>query len=126
MSLWTLWPWRSRTTSTLYARRGGEGGEVCASWCFSRLPPHDTVWVSLSPALFFKRTSVTAPCLCPCPPCAPVSQVKRPMDLGTVRQRLESNEYVEPRDLAAHVRLVFNNAMMYNAPGYVPSCARHG
>jgi hypothetical protein len=39
------------------------------------------------------------------------------MDLGTVRQRLESNEYVEPRDLAAHVRLVFNNAMAYNAPG---------
>jgi hypothetical protein len=43
--------------------------------------------------------------------------VKSPMDLGTIRQHLEANEYVEPRVLAADVRLVFHNAMLYNAPG---------
>ena len=52
--------------------------------------------------------------------------VKCPMDLGTIRQRLEANEYVDASDLAADVRLVFSNAMLYNATGYVDECVGTG
>uniref|UniRef100_A0A7N0U423 Uncharacterized protein n=1 Tax=Kalanchoe fedtschenkoi TaxID=63787 RepID=A0A7N0U423_KALFE len=40
------------------------------------------------------------------------------MDLGTVRDRLNSNYYKVPRDFAEQVRLTFYNAMTYNPEGH--------
>eukprot|EP00257_Ricinus_communis_P016108 XP_015574173.1 transcription factor GTE7 [Ricinus communis] len=44
--------------------------------------------------------------------------IKKPMDLGTVKKKLGSNEYESPIDFAADVRLTFNNAMKYNPKGH--------
>lgn len=41
--------------------------------------------------------------------------IKEPMDLGTVRQNLEGGYYEDTSVFADHVRLVFKNAMLYNA-----------
>ncbi|PHT91417.1 hypothetical protein T459_06530 [Capsicum annuum] len=43
--------------------------------------------------------------------------IKHPMDLGTVKSRLDKKEYRTPQDFAADVRLTFNNAMTYNLKG---------
>ena len=40
--------------------------------------------------------------------------IKAPMDLGTVRKRLEMNGYRDIQNFAFDVRLTFNNAMRYN------------
>lgn len=40
--------------------------------------------------------------------------IKRPMDLGTVKSNLSKNLYSNPLDFASDVRLVFENAMLYN------------
>lgn len=40
--------------------------------------------------------------------------IKRPMDLGTVMQRLEANEYQSAHELSEEISLVWNNAMTYN------------
>ena len=41
--------------------------------------------------------------------------VKRPMDLGSIRKRLENGVYRDWEDVAQDVRLTFDNAMLYNA-----------
>ncbi|KAK8622672.1 hypothetical protein V6N13_117578 [Hibiscus sabdariffa] len=43
--------------------------------------------------------------------------VKHPMDLGTVKTRLNKNLYKSPREFAEDVRLTFSNAMLYNPKG---------
>ncbi|GLJ15976.1 hypothetical protein SUGI_0264390 [Cryptomeria japonica] len=43
--------------------------------------------------------------------------IKKPMDLGTVKKRLDANFYSDPRDFGADVRLTFANARKYNPPG---------
>lgn len=43
--------------------------------------------------------------------------IKNPMDLGTVKSRLNSNWYKSPKEFAEDVRLTFQNAMLYNAKG---------
>lgn len=43
--------------------------------------------------------------------------ITQPMDLRTVRERLEGDYYDTPLEVAADVRLIFLNAMTYNAPG---------
>ncbi|XP_071741634.1 transcription factor GTE7-like [Rutidosis leptorrhynchoides] len=40
--------------------------------------------------------------------------IKRPMDLGTVKSNLSKGFYANPVDFASDVRLVFENAMLYN------------
>ncbi|RLO04643.1 hypothetical protein DYB28_012112 [Aphanomyces astaci] len=45
--------------------------------------------------------------------------IKAPMDLGTIKQRLGSLEYANPDDAANDIRLVFQNAMLFNPPGHV-------
>ena len=40
--------------------------------------------------------------------------IKRPMDLGTVLQRLEANEYNSASEMAEEINLVWFNAMSYN------------
>nr|XP_043627426.1 transcription factor GTE7-like [Erigeron canadensis] len=40
--------------------------------------------------------------------------IKRPMDLGTVKSNITKGLYGNPLDFAADVRLVFENAMLYN------------
>ena len=37
-----------------------------------------------------------------------------PMDLGTIRKKLEANYYKQAEDFAYHVRLTFENAILYN------------
>ncbi|KAL8252162.1 hypothetical protein R6Q59_035855 [Mikania micrantha] len=43
--------------------------------------------------------------------------IKHPMDLGTVKMKLNSGKYVDPWGFAADVRLTFSNAMTYNPRG---------
>ncbi|KAA8542157.1 hypothetical protein F0562_023309 [Nyssa sinensis] len=43
--------------------------------------------------------------------------IKHPMDLGTVKSKLLSGEYLSPIGFAADVRLTFSNAMTYNPSG---------
>ncbi|KAL5154077.1 Transcription factor GTE8 [Glycine soja] len=43
--------------------------------------------------------------------------IKRPMDLGTVKNKLASGEYAGPLEFADDVKLTFSNAMDYNPSG---------
>lgn len=43
--------------------------------------------------------------------------IKHPMDLGTVKSRLNKNWYKSPKEFAEDVRLTFLNAMTYNPKG---------
>ncbi|XVF58618.1 hypothetical protein PTKIN_Ptkin07bG0080900 [Pterospermum kingtungense] len=45
------------------------------------------------------------------------SIIKHPMDLGTIKSRLNKNWYKSPREFAEDVRLTFRNAMTYNPKG---------
>ncbi|XP_028778223.1 transcription factor GTE4-like [Neltuma alba] len=45
------------------------------------------------------------------------SIISHPMDLGTVKTRLNKNWYKSPKEFAEDVRLTFRNAMKYNPPG---------
>lgn len=45
------------------------------------------------------------------------SIIKHPMDLGTIKSKLNSNKYTSPREFAEDVRLTFRNAMTYNPKG---------
>ncbi|KAL1194747.1 Transcription factor GTE1 [Cardamine amara subsp. amara] len=40
--------------------------------------------------------------------------IEKPMDLGTIKKKLEGSEYSNVREIYADVRLVFKNAMKYN------------
>jgi hypothetical protein len=44
--------------------------------------------------------------------------IKHPMDLGTIKARLDCGSYKSPSDFAADVRLTFNNAITYNPRGH--------
>ncbi|GAY54245.1 transcription factor GTE4 [Citrus sinensis] len=43
--------------------------------------------------------------------------IRHPMDLGTVKTRLNKNWYKSPKEFAEDVRLTFHNAMTYNPKG---------
>ena len=43
--------------------------------------------------------------------------VKTPMDLGSIKKRMENNCYKSILDFAADVRLTFDNAVTYNGDG---------
>jgi len=45
--------------------------------------------------------------------------IKKPMDLGTIRKKLENGVYQRISEFEAHVLLTFNNAMLYNPEGSV-------
>lgn len=45
------------------------------------------------------------------------SIIRHPMDLGTVKTRLNKNWYKSPKEFAEDVRLTFHNAMTYNPKG---------
>eukprot|EP00548_Thalassiothrix_antarctica_P005641 CAMPEP_0194137570 /NCGR_PEP_ID=MMETSP0152-20130528/7459_1 /TAXON_ID=1049557 /ORGANISM="Thalassiothrix antarctica, Strain L6-D1" /LENGTH=1691 /DNA_ID=CAMNT_0038834663 /DNA_START=284 /DNA_END=5359 /DNA_ORIENTATION=- len=45
--------------------------------------------------------------------------IKRPMDLGTLKKRLENGCYHALEDFESHVNLTFENAMLYNPEGSV-------
>lgn len=42
--------------------------------------------------------------------------IKNPMDLGTIRQKLQQQTYIGVEEFEADVRLTFSNAMSYNPP----------
>ncbi|KAH7277933.1 hypothetical protein KP509_38G016200 [Ceratopteris richardii] len=44
--------------------------------------------------------------------------IKKPMDLGTIKKKLESGTYSLPSEFCDDVRLTFANAMKYNPPGH--------
>ncbi|KAI3456081.1 hypothetical protein Pfo_012744 [Paulownia fortunei] len=46
------------------------------------------------------------------------SIITEPMDLGTIKRKLECNMYFGAEEFAADVRLTFSNAMLYNPPGH--------
>ncbi|KAG9158266.1 hypothetical protein Leryth_000391 [Lithospermum erythrorhizon] len=43
--------------------------------------------------------------------------IKHPMDFGTIKRKIDSDDYSSPLEFAADVRLTFSNAMTYNPPG---------
>ncbi len=43
--------------------------------------------------------------------------IKRPMDLGTIRKRLENNYYWCAKECIADFNTMFSNCYMYNKPG---------
>lgn len=45
--------------------------------------------------------------------------IKKPMDLGTIRKKLENGVYHNLREFEGHVNLTFDNAMLYNPEGSV-------
>lgn len=47
------------------------------------------------------------------------SIIKKPMDLGTIKDKLERKRYSSTHQFAADVRLTFSNAMNYNPPDNV-------
>lgn len=52
--------------------------------------------------------------------------VARPMDLGTVRDKLSNGSYPTARELVADIRLVFQNAKRFNPPEhFVSVCANN-
>ncbi|EFJ05740.1 hypothetical protein SELMODRAFT_431331 [Selaginella moellendorffii] len=44
--------------------------------------------------------------------------IRRPMDLGTIKKKLEGGHYRTPVEFADDVKLTFSNAMTYNPPGH--------
>ncbi|CAF1407075.1 unnamed protein product [Rotaria sp. Silwood1] len=42
--------------------------------------------------------------------------IKKPMDLGTVKKKLENREYASANEFATDVRLIFSNCYLYNGP----------
>nr|XP_019607902.1 PREDICTED: bromodomain testis-specific protein [Rhinolophus sinicus] len=44
--------------------------------------------------------------------------VKNPMDLGTIKRKMDKQEYKDAYDFAADVRLMFMNCYKYNAPDH--------
>lgn len=43
--------------------------------------------------------------------------IKKPMDLGTIKNNLENGKYENKDQVAADVRLVWTNCMLYNSDG---------
>jgi hypothetical protein len=43
--------------------------------------------------------------------------VKQPMDLGTVKTKIETEQYATLEEIAFDVRLVWRNCMLYNRDG---------
>eukprot|EP01114_Cavostelium_apophysatum_P008922 TRINITY_DN2195_c0_g1_i5.p1 TRINITY_DN2195_c0_g1~~TRINITY_DN2195_c0_g1_i5.p1 ORF type:complete len:648 (+),score=244.76 TRINITY_DN2195_c0_g1_i5:200-2143(+) len=43
--------------------------------------------------------------------------IKRPMDFSTIQDKIDNGEYSKPEEFCVDMRLVFANAMLYNAPG---------
>lgn len=46
-----------------------------------------------------------------------LDKVATPMDFGTIKKNLDTGRYRHPEQFVEDVRLVFNNARMYNKPG---------
>ena len=44
--------------------------------------------------------------------------IKQPMDLGTVKQKMDGREYRSPKLFANDVRLIFTNCYKYNPPDH--------
>lgn len=44
--------------------------------------------------------------------------IKKPMDLGTVKQKMDNREYKSAQEFAADVRLIFTNCYKYNPPDH--------
>lgn len=43
--------------------------------------------------------------------------ILHPMDLGTIKKKIENNDYKDVADVASDVRLVWSNCMLYNRDG---------
>ncbi|XP_029285772.1 bromodomain testis-specific protein isoform X2 [Cottoperca gobio] len=44
--------------------------------------------------------------------------IKQPMDLNTIRKKMDQREYVNAKEVAADVRLMFSNCYKYNPPSH--------
>ncbi|XP_055932434.1 bromodomain-containing protein 3-like isoform X2 [Argiope bruennichi] len=44
--------------------------------------------------------------------------IKHPMDLGTIKRKLDNHEYKNPDEFASDVRLIFTNCYKYNPPDH--------
>ncbi|KAK4414163.1 Transcription factor GTE10 [Sesamum alatum] len=73
----------------------------------SRLMAHQHAWIFNTPVDIVKHNIPDY-----------FNVIKHPMDLGTVKSKLLSNQYSSPMEFASDVRLTFKNAMTYNPPGH--------
>ena len=46
------------------------------------------------------------------------SVIKKPMDLGTAKTKMETREYRSPAEFAIDMRLIFTNCYKYNPPDH--------
>ncbi|XP_029988102.1 bromodomain testis-specific protein isoform X6 [Sphaeramia orbicularis] len=44
--------------------------------------------------------------------------IKQPMDLGTIKKKMDAREYANAKEFAADVRLMFSNCYKYNPPSH--------
>ncbi|XP_077427299.1 bromodomain-containing protein 4-like isoform X2 [Vanacampus margaritifer] len=44
--------------------------------------------------------------------------IKHPMDLSTIKKKLDNRQYRDPQEFSADVRLMFSNCYKYNPPGH--------
>ena len=44
--------------------------------------------------------------------------IKKPMDLGTIKLKMDNREYKNTREFAADIRLIFSNCYKYNPPDH--------
>ncbi|XP_037106242.1 bromodomain testis-specific protein [Syngnathus acus] len=44
--------------------------------------------------------------------------IKQPMDLGTIKKKMEQREYTAAKEFAADIRLMFSNCFKYNPPAH--------
>ncbi|XP_028297238.1 bromodomain testis-specific protein-like [Gouania willdenowi] len=45
--------------------------------------------------------------------------IKKPMDLGTIKEKMDQQEYANAKDFSADVRLMFSNCYKYNPPSHM-------
>jgi len=51
--------------------------------------------------------------------------VKRPMDMGTIKKKLEQNVYHSAKECVQDFRLMFGNCYLYNKPTDVSGVGGH-
>ncbi len=54
------------------------------------------------------------------------SVIKRPMDLGTIKTKLDRRVYQTPLEVCADIRLVFSNCAQFNREGDLARTVRGG
>ncbi|KAK8889527.1 hypothetical protein M9Y10_034276 [Tritrichomonas musculus] len=79
---------------------------------------YDKNWCDKTLTYFMKWT-LTQPFRAPVDPIRDGAEryfeiIKKPMDFGTMRKKLNENQYTDPKEFVADVHLICNNAIQFN------------